>query len=88
MKTLFLQRNENVLLCTLVFAKSDCNHCTLLQHLVHEARGRAERESVVTSMCVLLVPVLDCSPVPARHHCLLSCSRCSDGSGISVGKST
>lgn len=51
-----------------MFAKSGCNHCILLQHLVREARGRAERKSVVTSMRVLLLGTTALS-LPAATAC-------------------
>jgi len=82
-KTLLLQHNENVLLCTLQCLPKG----TAIQQLVHEPRGRAEGKSVVTSARCCCFPALGCSPVPARHRCRLPCSRCSDGRATGIGKS-
>lgn len=46
------------------FAKSGCNHCKLLQHLVHEPRGQDGSTVVTSTLCVLWVSYLGVLPCP------------------------
>lgn len=56
------------------FAKSGCNHCKLLQHLVHEPRGQ-DGSIVVSLRCVCCgFPALECCPVLCQRLLPAGCS--------------
>lgn len=53
-------------MCLTACAKSGCNHCVVLQHLVHEPRGIAERKSVAASPRALLDRCFGLQPWPRQ----------------------
>lgn len=52
------------------FAKSGCNHCKLLQHLVHKPRGRDENVSSHLYVCAVgFLPWSAALPLPEAAAC-------------------